>query len=123
MGPYEEFKFANSLIGQIYPLSPQPKEEDKEIGSRGEAEQVLEGTVLSRGKFYYNFSEYTLTWLLQACCCCCINKESLAWRKRQHRYQNYVKAVEKLNDEVDILKHLANQRVSSFLAKLTLRKD
>ena len=34
LGGYEEFKFQNSLVGSIYPLSPQRDEDEPEISSR-----------------------------------------------------------------------------------------
>ena len=83
---------------------------------------ALEGTVTERGKFNYRFSEYNCTWLLGLFCCCFIRKESLWWRKRDFRYKRYEKAVERLNEEIDILKHVQTQRTSEFMAKLILRK-
>lgn len=83
---------------------------------------ALEGTVIERGKFNYRFSEYQCTWLLRICCCCFIRKDSLWWRKRDFRYKRYETAVERLNEEIDILKHVQTQRTSEFIAKLILRK-
>ena len=56
--PYEDFKFNNSLVGSIYPTSPQRDEDEPPIANRKEANEALEGTVIERGKFYYTFSEY-----------------------------------------------------------------
>lgn len=56
--PFEDFKFNNSLIGSIYPTSPQRDEDEPPIDNRKEANQALEGTVVERGKFYYTFLEY-----------------------------------------------------------------
>ena len=55
-------------------------------------------------------------------CCCCVNKDSLRWKVRNFKFERYEKAVEKMNAEIDILKHIQNQRVSEFIAKLVLRK-
>ena len=43
------------------------------------------------------------------------------WKRRTFEYERYENAVENMNKEVDILKHVTNQRVSEFLAKLVLR--
>ena len=37
IAPYEDFKFQNSLIGSIYPTSPQRDEDEPPISSRDEA--------------------------------------------------------------------------------------
>ena len=69
--PYEDFKFQNSLVGSVYPTSPQKDEDEPPIESRDEAMDALEGTVIERGKFNYRFSEYQCTWILSKLCCCC----------------------------------------------------
>lgn len=56
------------------------------------------------------------------CCCCFVKKDSIWWKDRLFKYNRYETAVEKLNEEIDILKHIQNQRVSEFMAKLILRK-
>ena len=58
VGPYEEFKFNNSLAGSMYPTSPQRDEDEPPIASRSEANDALEGTVIERGKFFYKFHDY-----------------------------------------------------------------
>ena len=82
----------------------------------------MEGTVIERGKFYYDFRDYQFTWILMKCCCCFVKKDSIWWKDRLFKYNRYEAAVEKLNEEIDILKHIQNQRVSEFMAKLILRK-
>ena len=37
-------------------------------------------------------------------------------------YERFEKAVEGLNREIDIVKHVSTQRLSEFMAKLTLRR-
>ena len=106
IAPYEDFKFNNSLIGSVYPTSPQRDEDEPPIDNRKEAHQALEGTVVERGKFWYRFSEYYCTWILGSCFCCCVKKNSLWWKKRDFRYKRYEKAVENLTKEIDILKHI-----------------
>ena len=44
------------------------------------------------------------------------------WKNRDFRYKRYEKAVENLKKEIDILKHIGNQRSSEFISKLILRK-
>jgi len=39
--PYEDFKFNNSLVGSIYPTSPQRDEDEPPVGSRKEADETL----------------------------------------------------------------------------------
>ena len=128
ISPYEAFKFQASLIGSIYPTSPQPDDDGQdedgfdEIGSSKEAHKVLYTTVIERGKFYYNYGEYIWTWFLASVCCCCINKKSKWWRVREFKYNRYQKAVEQLQEEIDIQKHVSTQRLTTFLGKLILRK-
>ena len=58
IAPYEDFKFQSSLIGSIYPVSPQRDENEKKIDDLPEAYEALEGSVRERGKFFYTFLEY-----------------------------------------------------------------
>ena len=122
LAPYEDFKFNSSLAGSMYPTSPQPDAEEPPVDSRNEAKARMEGTVIERGKFFYGFAEYYITWLLDKCCCCCLNRQSRSWKEREFRYARYEAAVERLNEEIDILKHVSNQRIGEFMAKLILRK-
>ena len=92
------------------------------MGSREEARIALEGTVIERGKFYYQYREYIGTWLLSRLCCCLLKRESLWWKRRQFRYTRYETAEPRLNEEIDILKYLQTQRLSEFISKLILRK-
>ena len=122
LSPYEEFKFNASLAGSVYPTSPQKDEDEAPVDSRQEATQILEGTVSERGKLYYKFSEYHSTWFLDKCCCCFLRRDSRFWRSRIFKYKRYEKAIERLTEEIDILKHISSQRLSQFMAKLILRK-
>ena len=106
----------------IYPTAPLPDENEPLPDSRKKATEQLENTVGARGKFYYYFTDYYWTWFILSCCCCCLNKNSLSYKKRVFRYERYEKAVERMNEEIDILKHIQNQRASGFLQKLILRK-
>jgi len=72
-GGYETFKLENSLIGAVYPTSPQ----DFSDGHGGElpldankAKKQMMRTVAERGKYFYNYSEYLTTSLLGCFCCC-----------------------------------------------------
>ena len=111
-----------SLAGSVYPTSPQKDEDEEPIDSRKEATDSLEGTVSERGKLYYTFFEYQLTWILDKCCCCFIKRDSRGWRSRIFKYTRYEKAIERLSEEIDICKHISSQRLSQFMAKLILRK-
>ena len=106
----------------MYPTSPQRDEDEAPIDTADEANEQIEMTIKERGKFYYRYSEYILTWLAGCCCCCFIKKDSIWWKSKQFKYKRYEDAVEQLNNEIDILKHVSNQRISEFIAKLVLRK-
>lgn len=106
IAPYEDFKFNASLIGSIYPTSPQRDEDEPPISSRLKANETLQGTVIERGKFFYEFSEYNWTWILASLFCCFLSKDSLWWKKRMFKYKRYEQAVERLSEEIDILKHV-----------------
>ena len=90
----------------IYPTAPLPDENEPLPDSRKKATEQLENTVGARGKFYYYFTDYYWTWFILSCCCCCLNKNSLSYKKRVFRYERYEKAVERMNEEIDILKHI-----------------
>ena len=122
IAPYQNFENQAQLIRSIYPTLPKNKVENDVISSREEAHEVLEGTIIERDKFSYSFSEYFSTWLLKSYFCCCIRKSSNFWKLRQLKYERYGKAVSKMNNEVDILKHVSNQRVSEFISKIILKK-
>ena len=120
--PYEDFRFNNSLIGSIYPTSPKRDKKEPPIENSELAKKALESTVIERGKYYYGFIEYQVTWMLRSCCCCCcFNKKSLWWKKREFNFTRYEEAVERLNKEIDVLNYVSTQRLTNFLAKLFLR--
>ena len=110
------------MIKSIYPTMPRPDDDERPIESRKEALQQLESTISERGAFQYKFRTYNLFYFLKTFCCCLIKKESLWYKRNLFKYESYEKQVEMLNEEIDILKHLSNQRVSAFIAKLILRK-
>ena len=122
IGPYENFRFWSSLMGNVYPTSPQPDEDEDAINNMGNAKQALEGTVIERGKFFYRFVDYYGTWFLNTCCCCFIKKNSRWWKVRQFKYKRYEDALKRLSEEIDILKHMSNQRVSEFMANVFLQR-
>lgn len=71
-GGYESFRLQNSLIGAVYPTSPQGRSDfddnssdksggDEEVPkSEKEAKRIMLSTVAERGKYWYNYSEYLL---------------------------------------------------------------
>ena len=71
-GGYENFKFENSLISSIYPTSPQDFVCDTDATPQSErkAKAAMMRTVSERGKYFYNYSEYLVSWILSICCCC-----------------------------------------------------
>ena len=83
---------------------------------------LLESTIVERGNFFYLFSEYIMTRFIKNFCCCCIKKDSRWWEIRLFRYNRYVNAVEKMNGEIDIIKHVSNVRISEFMAKRYFQK-
>lgn len=83
-GGYEAFKLQTSLIGAIYPTSPQGRDEsiDDDRDSAGEsgvpgseraAKKMMLNTVAERGKYWYNYSEYLSISLLNSFCCCFVS--------------------------------------------------
>ena len=91
-GGYESFKFENSLIGSIYPTSPQKSQCGDDKGnphsSEGEAKFALIQTVSERGKYWYNYSEYLCTSILKSCCCCLL-KNSTWFQRRIDRLKRH----------------------------------
>ena len=67
--------------------------------------------MIEKGKFYYPFYSYIITWILEKCCCgfcfkrthCYFNN---CWKKRKFEYDRYEKAVDSLTEDIDILKYI-----------------
>ena len=113
--------FQQSLINSAYPTKKVPEEGVTPVQSLDEAKRTMEASISERGFFEYGFHDYWCAFFMKSCCCC-IKKDSPRWKRQQFKYQKYGEAVDRLNEEIDILKHLSNQRISTFMAKLVLRK-
>ena len=68
-GGYETFRLHNSLIGSIYPTSPQSHISESQDSER-QAKLAMMRTVAKRGKYWYSYSEYLIVSLMKLCCCC-----------------------------------------------------
>ena len=77
--------------------------------------------MVEKGKFHYRYYEYITTWLLSICCCCKCARESRWFRKRKFESDRYEKAVDKLNQQIDIVKFVETQRLSEFMSKLFMK--
>ena len=66
-GGFESFKLDNSMIGSIYPTSPN---EHSQVSNEREAKNSMMSTVANRGKYCYSYDEYMFVWLLKNLCCC-----------------------------------------------------
>ena len=111
LGGYESFKLENSLIGAVYPTSPQGREDsdsdsdssdDKNDMSEGQAKRMMLQTVAERGKYHYNYSEFFITSLLNSFCCCFVSR-SKWFKKRMKRVKRHEDACDRLVNEVDIV--------------------
>ena len=84
MGPYEAFKYENSIIGAIFPTSPgggEYGEQDIIPTDEHEAKTQMMHTVAERGQCFYSYSEHLWsTFLKSFCACCCKNRD---WFKRR----------------------------------------
>ena len=78
-------------------------------------------TVAERGKYFYHYSDYMLTWFLRSFCCCFF-KNSPWFERKIEKLERHEQASEKLAEEIDIVKLLQNQRLGLFMAKLILKK-
>ena len=123
-GGYEAFRYQTSLISSIYPTSPMDTPIDGDLNqSEGQRKAKLQmmQTVAQRGKYWYSYFEYLWASLLAAWFCCCVRNYRCS-KKRVSRLKRHNEAVEKLEDEIDIVKLLYVQRIGQFLAKLLLKK-
>ena len=127
LGSYETFKLENSLIGAVYPTSPQDMptndQEDDQVRAtvkEKKAQRAMMRTVAERGKYFYNYSEYFLSLILRCLCGCCSQG---AWlQRRMMKLERHEAASQRLADEIDIVKLLSTQRVGRFVSKLVLKK-
>ena len=125
IGGYESFKFENSLISAIYPTSPQDSDpdggDDGSPPTEQKAKHAMMRTVAERGRYWYTYSEYFLTWFLNSLCCCFCRRSSW-FQRRIERLERHEAASEKLADEIDIVNLLHALRLGQFTAKLNLKK-
>ena len=122
ISPYQDFALQQSLLGSIYPTSPQLDEDRGGWANLKEATWALKQTVSERGQFTYTFWEYYGTWFFKTCCCCFLKKQKLWWRRREWRYNRYEDILERMNSEIDVLKFISAQRMTDFLSKVYLSR-
>ena len=120
LGGYETFKLENSLIGAVYPTSPQKDEYDDQTEQSAKIDMMT--IVAERGKYFYNYSEYLLSLILRFFCCCCASNKDGCLKRRMAKLERHEAASERLANEIDIVKLLYLQRISTFLSKLMLKK-
>ena len=77
--------------------------------------------VAERGKYYYSYVESRTTSFLKNFCNCCL-KHTACFKHRMQRLERHKKALEMLEDEVDICKFIYILRIGKFLSKLVLKK-
>ena len=108
-GGYESFTFENSMIGSIYPTSPQDFDMDTGSTNENKAKRAMMRTVAERGKYYYNYGEFVLFSFLRSYCCCFTKGERC--QKRMKRLERHEEACEKLMDELDVVKLVYVNRI------------
>lgn len=102
LGGYELFKLNNSLIGVVYPTAPESaRASHNGINDEHKAKRAMMQTVAKRGKFFYNYSDYCFSSLLQALCCCC--RDRVCIKRRLKKLDRYEAASERLAHEIDIV--------------------
>ena len=119
-GGYESFQFENSLIGSIFPTSPQNFESELVDGTESKARRAMMRTVAERGKYFYHYGEYFLFSCLRSYCCCFTKGDRC--QRRMRRLERHEEASEKLIDELDVVKYVYVNRIGQFLAKMILKK-
>ena len=82
------FRYETSLVGSIYPTSPDDCKE-KPPKNEEEARSFMLRRVSERGKYYYSLKEKIFTYLLANLCCCLVrNKEWFKkYKKRLDRHE------------------------------------
>ena len=81
----------------------------------------MQDTITHDGEYDQNYLQFIvlgkLRWL---CGCCC---KDLDWYKRKvSKLERHEKAVEVLTEELDIVKQIKGDRVTDFLAKMSLKR-
>ena len=78
-------------------------------------------TVAERGKYFYEYSEYLMTFFLKHLCCCFVSRKP--WFKRRiKREKRHAEARKRLAKEIDIVEMLYSHRISQLLARVVLKK-
>ena len=60
---YENFKFSNSLIGQVYTSTPDGPDAEDALTEKASTRRLVE-TLTTKSTKYYNYYEFTFAWLL-----------------------------------------------------------
>ena len=121
LGDYEVFRLQNSMIRHFYWTSPKLDKKRKEPETEHDAKQSLLQTVATRGKYWYNYSEFLLANFIRRFCCCCKNME--CYGRKINRLQRHIDASKHLENELDIINIIKTHRLSNFLAKMQLHKQ
>ena len=72
-------------------------------------------------KYFYTYSEYIMAWFLKCCCSRCF-KDKPWYKYSQKKYERHAEAVERLDDELDIVQLVKNRRKQEFSIKLQLAR-
>ena len=96
---YEEFAFNNNAISSIYKASEVGPDKTSPDNIQ-DASLKVQSEIKDTGRFTYSYLEYLQGFLTKFCCFCC--KGSMNYRKKVRRYENYIKAKESLESELDM---------------------
>jgi len=119
-GGYEDFRFKQELISEIYSTTDANRmRDDNEPETYDAARADLTDSLETKLRYDYTYLEYLSSSFLW--CCCCFRKLS-CYKRRKKTVQRYELALEQLTAEVDFFSFLKLLRLSDFMSKIFLKR-
>ena len=112
---YENFKFTNSLIGQVYTSTPEGPDAEDAVSEKDSKRRLVE-TLTTKSTKYYNYYEFMFAWLLQKLFCCF--QRASCYKYRIQRYQCFIDSRMRLQKELSLHHLLSTMRLTDFIAQL-----
>lgn len=81
----------------------------------------MKETIIQQDQYDQNYCEILFLEKVRFLCgCCCKNKDW--YKQRVKKLERHENAVAALTEEFDVVKHIKGERVTDFLAKISLKR-